>query len=226
MENNRLRLAIKALVAYIVGIVVLGALFFLPAGSLHFEGGWRMMALLFIPMLLMGIVLLVASPDLLARRLSSKEKRAKQSGVIRFSGLIFLVGFVLAGVDWREGWSHPSNTATTIASIVFLVGYLLYFEVMRENVWLSRTIEVSEGQKVISSGLYGIVRHPMYTSTLLMFLSMPVVLGSWWAAIPFAFYVPLIAVRILDEEKCLSQELDGYTDYCSHIRWRLIPFVW
>ncbi|MBO7300818.1 MAG: isoprenylcysteine carboxylmethyltransferase family protein [Tidjanibacter sp.] len=226
MRNNRVRLAIKALVAYIVGIVVLGALFFLPAGSLYYEGGWRMLALLFTPMFLMGVVLLIASPDLLARRLSSKEKRAKQSGVIRFSGLIFLTGFVLAGLDWRLNWSNPSNTATTIASIIFLVGYLLYFEVMRENVWLSRTIEVNEGQKVISSGLYGIVRHPMYTSTLLMFLAMPVVLGSWWAVIPFVFYIPVIIIRILDEEKCLCQELDGYKDYCSRIRWRLFPFVW
>lgn len=226
MKNKRIALAAKALAAYIVGVVVLGALFFLPAGSMHFEGGWRLLALLFGPMFLMGVALLIFSPDLLARRLNGKEKRAKQSGVIRFSGLIFLAGFVLAGLDWRYGWSSLSDTATTIASVVFLVGYLMYFEVMRENVWLSRTIEVSEGQKVISSGLYGVVRHPMYTSTLLMFLAMPVVLGSWWALIPFAFYVPIIVVRILDEEHLLREELRGYADYCTRIRWRLLPFVW
>lgn len=226
MKNKRIALAARALAAYIVGVVVLGALFFLPAGSMHFEGGWRLLGLLFGPMFLMGVALLIFSPDLLARRLNGKEKRAKQSGVIRFSGLIFLTGFVLSGLDWRYGWSDMGTLATTIASVVFLVGYLMYFEVMRENVWLSRTIEVSEGQKVISSGLYGVVRHPMYTSTLLMFLAMPVVLGSWWAAIPFVFYVPIIVVRILDEEHLLREELRGYADYCTRIRWRLIPFVW
>lgn len=226
MKNKRIALAVKALAAYIVGVVVLGALFFLPAGSIHFEGGWRLLGLLFGPMFLMGVALLIFSPDLLARRLNGKEKRAKQSGVIRFSGLIFLTGFVLSGLDWRYGWSDMGTLATTIASVVFLVGYLMYFEVMRENVWLSRTIEVSEGQEVISSGLYGVVRHPMYTSTLLMFLAMPVVLGSWWALIPFAFYVPIIVVRILDEERLLCEELRGYADYCTRIRWRLIPFIW
>ena len=226
MKNSRIALAAKALVAYVVGAVVLGALFFLPAGSIYFEGGWRMLALLFGPMFLMGVALLIFSPDLLARRLNGKEKRAKQSGVIRFSGLVFLAGFVLAGLDWRYGWGGANATTTTIASVVFLVGYLIYSEVMRENVWLSRTIEVAEGQEVISSGLYGVVRHPMYTSTLLMFLAMPLVLGSGWAVIPFVFYVPIIVVRILDEERLLREELRGYADYCTHIRWRLIPFIW
>ena len=226
MKSKRIALAAKALVAYVVGVAVLGALFFLPAGSIYFEGGRRMLGLLFGPMFLMGVALLIFSPDLLARRLNSKEKRAKQSGVIRFSGLVFLVGFVIAGLDWRYGWGGASATATTIASVVFLVGYLIYFEVMRENVWLSRTIEVAEEQEVISSGLYGVVRHPMYTSTLLMFLAMPVVLGSWWAVVPFVFYVPLIVVRIIDEERLLREELRGYTDYCSRVRWRIIPYVW
>ena len=212
--------------AYVVAILVLGVLFFVPAGTMHYAGGWRLLAILFIPMFIMGIWLLIASPDLLARRLNSKEKRATQSGAIRFAGLIFLVGFVVAGLDCRFGWSSMNSTATTIASVVFLVGYGLYMEVMRENVWLSRTVEVTEGQEVISTGLYGIVRHPMYTSTLLMFLAMPIVLGSWWALIPFVFYVPMIVVRTLDEEKLLRQELRGYTDYCAQTRWRIIPFVW
>lgn len=212
--------------AYVVAILILGLLLFVPAGTMHYAGGWRLLAILFIPMFLMGIGLLIASPDLLARRLNSKEKRATQSGAIRFAGLIFLVGFVVAGLDCRFGWSSMCSTTTTVASVVFLVGYGLYMEVMRENVWLSRTVEVMEGQEVISTGLYGIVRHPMYTSTLLMFLAMPIVLGSWWALIPFVFYVPMIVVRTLDEEKLLRQELRGYTDYCAQIRWRIVPFVW
>ncbi len=226
MKVSRITLLFKGLAAYIVGVFVLGMLFFLPAGTLYYEGGWRLLILLFGPMLLMGAVLLICSPDLLARRLSSKEKRATQSGVIRFAGLMFLVGFVVAGLDFRFEWSYVTDTATTIASVVFLVGYGLYMEVLRENEWLSRTVEVAEGQQVISTGLYGIVRHPMYFATLLMFLAMPIVLGSWWAVIPFVFYIPIIVVRTLDEEKLLRQELRGYTDYCTRIRWRIIPFVW
>ncbi len=226
MKNSRITLLFKGLAAYIVGVLVLGMLLFLPAGTLYYEGGIRLMVLLFGPMFLMGAVMLACSPDLLARRLNSKEKRAKQSGVIRFAGLMFLVGFVLAGLDFRFEWSRVTDTATTIASVVFLVGYGLYMEVLRENEWLSRTVEVAEGQEVISTGLYGIVRHPMYFATLLIFLAMPVVLGSWWAVIPFVFYIPIIVVRTLDEEKLLRQELRGYTDYCTRIRWRIIPFIW
>lgn len=217
---------LRALSALIVGIIALGGLLFLPAGTIHYEGGWRLMALLFVPMFIMGITLLALSPELLSRRLSAKEKRAKQGGVIRFAGVIFIVGFIIAGLDYRFAWSNVDNTATTIASVLFLLGYGLYVEVLRENVWLSRTIEVAEGQEVVSSGLYGIVRHPMYTATLLMFLAMPIVLGSWWATIPFIFYIPLIITRILDEEQLLRQELRGYNEYCFQIRWRLIPFIW
>lgn len=226
MKNGKVALIFKGLAAYLVGILALGMLLFLPAGTLCYEGGLRLMALLFVPMLLVGVVLFVCSPDLLARRLNAKEKRSTQSGVVRLSGLMFLVGFVVAGLDFRLGWSSMSTTTTTIASVVFLVGYVLYMEVMRENVWLSRTIEVAEGQQVISTGLYGVVRHPMYLATLLMFLSMPLLLGSWWALIPFVFYVPIIVVRTRDEERLLHQELQGYTDYCQRVRWRLVPFVW
>lgn len=216
----------SALTKFLVGVVAVAALLFAPAGSLGYVGAWRLLAVLFIPMIIFGLAALILSPDLLARRLKSKEERTTQSGVVRLSGLLFVVGFVVAGLDYRFGWSNVSQTTIWIACGVFIVGYLLYAEVMRENVWLSRTIEVSEGQKVIDKGLYGVVRHPMYLATLLMFLAMPLVLGSWWAVVPFVGYVPVIVVRALDEEKLLTKELDGYADYCKRVRWHIVPFVW
>lgn len=219
-------LAVSALTKFLVGVVAVAALLFAPAGSLGYVGAWRLLAVLFIPMIIFGLAALILSPDLLARRLKSKEERTTQSGVVRLSGLLFIVGFVVAGLDFRFGWSNVSQTTIWIACGVFIVGYLLYAEVMRENVWLSRTIEVSEGQKVIDNGLYGIVRHPMYLATLLMFLAMPLVLGSWWAVAPFVGYVPVIVVRALDEEKLLTKELEGYADYCKRVRWHIVPFVW
>ena len=219
-------LAVSALTKFLVGVVAVAALLFAPAGSLGYVGAWRLLAVLFIPMIIFGLAALILSPDLLARRLKSKEERTTQSGVVRLSGLLFVVGFVVAGLDYRFGWSNVSQTTIWIACGVFIVGYLLYAEVMRENVWLSRTIEVSEGQKVIDKGLYGVVRHPMYLATLLMFLAMPLVLGSWWAVVPFVGYVPVIVVRALDEEKLLTKELDGYADYCKRVRWHIVPFVW
>ena len=170
-------LAVSALTKFLVGVVAVAALLFAPAGSLGYVGAWRLLAGLFIPMIIFGLAALILSPDLLARRLKSKEVRTTQSGVVRLSGLLFVVGFVVAGLDYRFGWSNVSQTTIWIACGVFIVGYLLYAEVMRENVWLSRTIEVSEGQKVIDKGLYGVVRHPMYLATLLMFLAMPLVVG-------------------------------------------------
>lgn len=219
-------LAVSALTKFLVGVVAVAALLFAPAGSLGYVGAWRLLAVLFIPMIIFGLAALILSPDLLARRLKSKEERTTQSGVVRLSGLLFVVGFVVAGLDFRFGWSNVSQTTIWIACGVFIVGYLLYAEVMRENVWLSRTIEVSEGQKVIDKGLYGVVRHPMYLATLLMFLAMPLVLGSWWAVVPFVGYVPVIVVRALDEEKLLTKELDGYADYCKRVRWHIVPLVW
>ena len=219
-------LAVSALTKFLVGVVAVAALLFAPAGSLGYVGAWRLLAVLFIPMIIFGLAALILSPDLLARRLKSKEVRTTQSGVVRLSGLLFVVGFVVAGLDYRFGWSNVSQTTIWIACGVFIVGYLLYAEVMRENVWLSRTIEVSEGQKVIDKGLYGVVRHPMYLATLLMFLAMPLVLGSWWAVVPFVGYVPMIVVRALDEEKLLTKELDGYADYCKRVRWHIVPLVW
>ena len=216
----------SALVKFLVGIVAVGALVFVPAGTIHYCGAWRLLGVLFIPMFIFGLAARICSPDLLARRLQAKEERTQQGALVKLSGLIFVVGFVVAGLDFRFGWSKVSETAVWSASGVFLFGYLLYAEVMRENEWLSRTIEVSKGQKVIDSGLYGVVRHPMYLATVLMFLSIPIILGSWWAVIPFAGYLPVIATRAVDEERFLAVELEGYADYCRRVRWRIVPFVW
>ena len=204
----------------------MGVLLFLPAGSLHYNGAWLLLALLFVPMVVLGVAMLFLSPELLQKRLSSKEKRTKQSFVVRLSGLMFVAGFVVAGLDYRYGWSEVPTSVVIAASILFLVSYALYVEVMRENQWLSRTIEVVEGQRVVSTGLYGVVRHPMYLATLLLFISMPFILGSWWAVIPFLFYIPIIVVRTLDEERLLVAELEGYSEYCTRVKWRIIPFVW
>ena len=216
----------NALIKFLVGIVAVGALVFVPAGTIHYFGAWRLMGVLFIPMFIFGLVARICSPDLLARRLQAKEERSQQGALVKLSGLIFVVGFVVAGLDFRFGWSRVSEVAVWCACGLFLIGYLLYAEVMRENVWLSRTIEVSEGQKVIDKGLYGVVRHPMYLATVLMFLAIPVILGSWWAVIPFAGYLPVIATRAVDEERFLAVELEGYADYCRRVRWRIVPFVW
>jgi protein-S-isoprenylcysteine O-methyltransferase Ste14 len=177
-------------------------------------------------MFILGVGLLIFSPELLMRRLNSKEKRKKQSGIVRLSGLSFIVGFVVAGLDYRFGWSIMTNGVVAVSSAILLLAYIGYMEVMRENIWLSRTVEVAENQKVIDTGLYSIVRHPMYLFTLLLFLSMPFILGSWWALIPFAINIPVIVVRTLDEERLLKAELEGYTDYCSRVKWRILPFVW
>ena len=177
-------------------------------------------------MLIMGVAMLAFSPELLARRLNAKESRSTQGSVVRLSGLVFVAGFVVAGLDYRFGWSEVSVVVVAVAVAIFLLSYGLYGEVMRENVWLSRTIEVSEGQSVVSSGLYGIVRHPMYFATLLMFLSMPLVLGSWWSFAVLLLYVPIIVIRTLDEERLLRKELAGYEEYCQKVRWRILPFVW
>ena len=225
-NHSRLALSISALIKSVLGAILMGLPLFLSAGTLHYQGAWLLLALLFIPMIAVGIGLIIFAPELLARRLNSKEKRSKQSGVVRLSGLMFIAGFVVAGLDARYGWSEMPTSATICASAIFLLSYAAYVEVMRENVWLSRTIEVAEDQKVISTGLYSIVRHPMYLATLTLFLSMPLVLGSWWAVIPFLFYIPIIVVRILDEERFLIVELDGYADYCQRVKWRIVPFIW
>lgn len=216
----------EAIIKFLCGVLLVGALVFLPAGSLAYTWGWLFMALLFVPMFGAGLVMLAKSPELLKKRLDVKEKRSAQKGVVGFSGLIFLAGFVVAGLDYRFGWSKMPLWVIITASVLFLVAYGLYAEVMRENAYLSRTIKVEEGQTVVDSGLYGIVRHPMYAVTVLLFLMMPLVLGSWYALIPFAFYPVIIAVRVKDEEALLSKELAGYEEYKQKVKFRLIPFVW
>jgi protein-S-isoprenylcysteine O-methyltransferase Ste14 len=221
-----MKLLLNALIKFAIGFLMLGVLLFLPAGTLAFSGGWLLLGLLFVPMLALGAVLFFRAKDLLRKRLDSKEKESTQKGVVAMSGLIFLGGFVLAGLDFRFSLSHVPTVAVIVSSVLFLVGYTLYAEVMRENAYLSRTVKVEENQKVIDTGLYGIVRHPMYFATVLMFLSIPVILGSWWALLVFSVYPFVIIVRIRNEETVLKRELAGYTEYQSKVKYRLIPFIW
>ena len=221
-----MKLAISALIKFTVGLALVGLLLFLPAGTLSYANGWLFIGLLFLPMLLLGIVLLIRSPKLLEKRLGAKEKENTQKGVVAASGLLFIAGFAVAGLDFRFGWSKMPLWVVTVASVVLLISYALYAEVMRENAYLSRTVEVREGQKVVDTGLYGIVRHPMYAVTVWLFLSIPVVLGSWWAFLCFLPYVALIVIRIINEEKLLSSELEGYEEYKKRVKYRLLPFIW
>ncbi len=221
-----MKLLMRALVKYIAGLLLVGALLFLPAGTFNYINGWLFVGLLFIPMLILGIVLYLKAPDLFEKRLNAKEQENTQKGVVAFSGLLFVLAFAVAGFDFRFGWSHIPMTVVIIASAVLLVSYALYAEVMRENAYLSRTVEVQENQKVVDTGLYGIVRHPMYAVTLFLFLSIPVVLGSWWSLICLLPYTIVIIVRIYNEEKVLETSLEGYTEYKKKVKYRLIPFVW
>ena len=221
-----MKLLCSALLKVTFGILLVGAMLFLPAGTLAYERGWLFMGMLFVPMLIAGFVMLFKAPELLARRLDAKEKQAGQKGVVAASGLMFTVGFVVAGLDHRFGWSEMPLSVTVAASVLFLAAYGLYAEVLRENAYLSRTIKVEEGQTVISTGLYGIVRHPMYMATILLFLMMPLVLGSWYAFIIFLIYPVLIVIRLKGEEALLVRELPGYADYRQKVRYRIIPFVW
>ena len=224
--GTEMKLIFNALTKYIMGFILVGALLFLPAWTLCYPGAWLFMALLFIPMLIMGLVLFIKAPSLLEKRLDNKEKEKTQRGVIALSGLMFPLGFVLSALDFRFGWSSVPLWLVIVASALFLVGYGMYAEVMRENAYLSRTVKVYENQTVISTGLYGIVRHPMYLATLLMFLSMPLILGSLWGLIPFALYPVVTVIRILNEEKVLTEGLSGYAEYKAKVKYRLIPFVW
>ena len=221
-----MKLFADALTKFFCGFLLVGLLIFLPAGTLAYAQGWLLMGLLFGPMFIAGLVMLAKSPDFLAKRLDVKEKRSAQQGVVKLSGLMFIAGFVVAGLDYRFGWSQMPKAVTVAASVLFLLAYLLYAEVMRENAYLSRTIQVEEGQTVVSTGLYGIVRHPMYMATLLLFLVMPLVLGSWWALIPFACYPAIIISRLKDEEELLTRELAGYEEYKEKVKYRIIPFIW
>lgn len=221
-----MKLLIEALAKFTCGLLLVGLLIFLPAGTLQYTYGWLLVTVLFGPMLIAGFVMLFKSPDLLAKRLDAKEKQATQKGVVALSGLMFVAGFVVAGLDFRFGWSNMPVWVVITASVLFLVAYALYAEVMRENAYLSRTIKVEEGQTVVDTGLYGIVRHPMYAVTILLFLMIPLVLGSWYALIVFAVYPAIIIVRLKDEEELLTRELSGYAEYKKKVKYRIIPFIW
>ena len=221
-----MKLIINALTKYIMGIILIGAVLFLPAWTLNYPFAWLFIALLFIPMLIIGVVLFLKAPDLLEKRLNNKEKERAQKGVVALSGLMFPVGFVISALDYRFGWSSTPLWLVISSSVLFLIGYGMYAEVMRENSYLSRTVEVQKGQKVISTGLYGVVRHPMYLATLLMFLPMPMILGSLWGLVSFALYPIIIVIRIINEEKLLTEKLAGYAEYKAKVKYRLIPFIW
>ena len=217
---------IQAIAKFLLGVVLVGVLLFLPAGTFSFFNGWLFMSILFIPMFLAGIVMMFKNPALLKSRLDAKEKQKEQSLVIKLSGLMFLAGFIVAGLGVRFNWYILPTPVVIVATVLFLIAYLIYAEVLRENTYLSRTIEVQENQKVIDTGLYGIVRHPMYSATLLLFLSMPIVLGSVYSFLIFLAYPFIIAKRIKAEEEFLEKELSGYSEYKKKVKYRLIPFIW
>ncbi len=223
---RRSALAWQALGKGVGGLAVMGLLLFLPAGSWGYWQAWLFLGLLFVPMTCVATWLLVREPELLEKRLSSREQEKEQRHVVALSALMFVAGFLLAGFDQRYGWSEMPVWVVAVAAVVMLCGYGLYAEVMRENAYLSRTVEVQENQRVISTGLYGVVRHPMYAATLVLYLSMPIVLGSWVALVPFLSYPFIIARRIRNEEQVLERGLEGYTEYKQHVRYRLIPFIW
>ena len=219
-------LAAKALTKYLMGLLCVILLLFIPAGTIHYRNGWLFIGLLFAPMLVLGIVLLFKSPELLEKRLNAKEEQGEQQKVVGLSALLFLAGFMIAALDYRFGWSQISGWLVLAASAVLLLSYGMYAEVMRENAYLSRTVEIQENQKVVDTGLNGIVRHPMYTSTILLFLSIPLVLGSFIAFVVFLAYPVLIARRIRNEEQVLEEGLAGYREYKQKVKYRLIPFIW
>lgn len=221
-----IKLFSEAIIKFISGIILVGLLIFLPAGTLSFVNGWIFIVILFIPMFIAGIVMMFKNPELLKKRLDAKEKQKDQRIVVKLSGLMFLAGFIVAGLGFRFNWYTLPLGITIFGAIIFLLSYILYAEVLRENTYLSRTIEVQENQKVIDTGLYGIVRHPMYSATLLLFLSIPLVLGSVFSFIIFLSYPFIIAKRIKSEEALLEKELEGYKEYKTKVKYRLIPFIW
>lgn len=220
------KLFFEAIFKFLLGVILIGVLIFLPAGTFNYLNGWIFMGILFIPMFIVGIIMMIKNPTLLKSRLESREKQKEQSIVIKLSGLMFIVGFIIAGLDYRYNWFNLPKIVTYISIGIFLIAYLLWAEVLRENTYLSRTIKVEENQKVVDKGLYSIVRHPMYFATLLLFLSMPLVLGSLISFFVFLIYPILIIVRIINEEKILEKELDGYVQYKQKVKYRLIPFIW
>ena len=221
-----MKLLINAVLKFVMGLLLVSALLFLPAGTLGYMNAYLFIGLLFVPMLILGIVLFIKAPALLEKRLSAKEKEKTQKGAVALSGLLFIAGFVVAGLDFRFEWSHIPDWLVIISSFVLLASYALYAEVMRENAYLSRTVEVQENQRVVDTGLYSIVRHLMYAVTLWLFLSIPIVLGSWWSLLCFLPYIAVIVVRIINEERVLENGLEGYSEYKKRVKYRLLPFVW
>ena len=219
-------LFIKAITKVISGLLLMGLLLFLPAGSISYWNGWLQIGILFIPMIVAGFFMMKKSPELLQKRLNAKEEQPEQRVVILLSSVMFLAAFIVAGLNFRFGWIVLPNCIVYVATAVFLVGYILYAEVLRENAYLSRTVEVQENQKVIDTGLYGIVRHPMYMSTFLLFLSMPLILGSVISFAIMLIYIPIIAMRIRNEEQVLEEGLEGYSDYKERVRYKVIPLIW
>ena len=224
--KERVQLVLSASIKLLLGLVLVGLFIFLPAGTLHYHCGWLLIAVLFVPMLIAGIVMLFRSPELLKKRLNAKEKESEQRSVVALSGIMFVAAFVVAGLNFRYEWVVMPSWAVWSAVALFLLAYIMYAEVLRENAYLSRTIEVQKGQKVIDTGLYGVVRHPMYSATIMLFLSMPLVLGSLPSFVVMLAYIPLIAKRIRNEEAVLLKGLAGYDAYCRKVKYKVIPFVW
>ena len=223
MKNGLLK---DAIVKYIAGVILVGLLIFVPAGSFEWRNGWLFMGLLFVPMFIAGIVMYLKAPDLLRSRLNAREKQSEQKDVISYSGVMFLAAFIVAGLNHRFQWFHLPDSVIIAASVVFVLSYLMFAEVLKENAYLSRTIEVQEDQTVVDTGLYGIVRHPMYTATIFLFLAMPLILGSPISFVIMLLYIPLIVKRIKNEEMVLENELKGYREYKEKVRYRLVPYIW
>lgn len=221
-----LKLFIQAIIKFLFGVLIIGLLLFIPANTLNYFNAWLLMGLLFIPMFIAGIIMMIKSPDLLSRRLNIDEKEQEQKEVLILSGLMFIIGFIIAGLNYRYNWIKLPNIIVCISSIVFILSYIMYAVVLKENTYLSRTIKVEENQKVVDTGLYGIVRHPMYSITIILFLSMPLILGSLYSFIIFLTYPFIIIKRIKNEEEVLEKELDGYIEYKKKVKYRLIPFIW
>lgn len=221
-----MKLFFQSLIKYLLGVIILGLLIFVPAGSFHYWQGWLLMGILFIPMFIAGLVMMAKNPELLQKRLKAKEQEKEQRTVVALTGVLFILAFVIAGLNWRFQWIVLPNWVVWTAAGIFLACYLLYAEVLRENTYLSRTVEVQEHQKVIDTGLYGIVRHPMYTATTLLFLMMPLVLGSLISFGIMLLYIPLIAKRIHNEEAVLEQGLEGYSEYKKRVKYKVLPFIW
>jgi len=221
-----IKLFFGAIIKFALGVLILGLLIFVPANTINYWNGWLFMGILFIPMFIAGIFMMIKAPELLKKRLNAKEKESEQRQVIALSGLMFLIGFITCGLNYRYSWIIIPNYVSIISAIIFIFAYIIYAEVLRENAYLSRTIEVQENQKVIDTGLYGIVRHPMYGATILLFLSMPLVLGAVISFVIFLAYPLIIAKRIKNEEEVLEKDLQGYREYKEKVKYKVIPFIW